>query len=198
MGRIGRAWAKPGEAWTVLVALARGWLLKARYGLGRGRVSIGPDFRAYCWLRVRGPGTVTLGRKVSVGRGFQRKPAILTHHVDAVVAVGDETFLGGTRISCTSSVTIGEANLFGSVTVVDADVIPPPPGRPGGDPPPSAGGPIEIGSRCWLGTNAFVLRDTVLGDECVLAAGAVVREKTVESGVLLVGNPARPLGSTRR
>lgn len=117
--------------------------------------------------------------------------------------VGDETFLGGTRISCTSSVTIGEANLFGSVTVVDADVIPPPhtpPPHPptGRERPAAADGAIEIGSRCWLGTNAFVLRGTVLGDECVLAAGAVVREKAVEDGVLLVGNPARPLGSTRR
>lgn len=55
MSRIGRALSRPGEAWAVLVARVRGWLVKARYGLGRGRVSIGPDFRAYCWLTVRGP-----------------------------------------------------------------------------------------------------------------------------------------------
>lgn len=57
--------------------------------------------------------------------------------------------------------------------------------------------PVVIGDRVWLGINSFVLAGTVLGDECVVGAGSVVQGLTAPSASILVGNPARRIGSTR-
>lgn len=35
--------------------------------------------------------------------------------------------------------------------------------------------PIVIGKNVWIGANAIILRGAVIGDECVVAAGTIVR-----------------------
>ena len=49
-----------------------------------------------------------------------------------------------------------------------------------------------IGNRCLIGMGAIVLDNAVLKDDVMVAAGSVVTPgKTLESGFLYVGNPAR-------
>ena len=48
-----------------------------------------------------------------------------------------------------------------------------------------------VGERCYLGVRASVREECQMGDDVVLAMGAVVMEKRVPSRVLAVGNPAR-------
>lgn len=49
---------------------------------------------------------------------------------------------------------------------------------------------IEIGAECWIGAAAIIMAD--VGPCSTVGAGAVVTRK-VESGVVVVGNPARIL-----
>ena len=49
---------------------------------------------------------------------------------------------------------------------------------------------IRIGKNCFLGCNSIVLKGTVLGDGCVVGAGAVVSGK-FEENCVIAGNPAR-------
>lgn len=51
-------------------------------------------------------------------------------------------------------------------------------------------GEIIIGGNSWIGNNAIILRDTILGDNTIVAAGAVVKG-VFESNVILGGVPAR-------
>ena len=37
--------------------------------------------------------------------------------------------------------------------------------------------PIRIGKNCWIGANTVILQGTELGDNCVVAAGSVLRGK---------------------
>jgi maltose O-acetyltransferase len=53
-------------------------------------------------------------------------------------------------------------------------------------------GTVVIGSRCWIGAKAVILKGVKLGDGCVVAAGAVVT-RSVEPGEVVAGVPARPL-----
>lgn len=52
-------------------------------------------------------------------------------------------------------------------------------------------GTVNIGRYCWIGMNAVVLPDVVLGDYTIVAAGALVT-KSFECGYCVIGgNPAR-------
>lgn len=47
-----------------------------------------------------------------------------------------------------------------------------------------------IGSNCFIGANSIILPGIVIGDNVIVGAGAVVT-KNVESGCVVVGNPAK-------
>tara|TARA_R110001592_G_scaffold45986_2_gene146686 strand:- start:15948 stop:16562 length:615 start_codon:yes stop_codon:yes gene_type:complete len=52
-------------------------------------------------------------------------------------------------------------------------------------------GVVRIGSYCWIGMNAVVMPNVILGDYTIVAAGAIVT-KSFENGYCVVaGNPAR-------
>lgn len=52
------------------------------------------------------------------------------------------------------------------------------------------GRPITIGDNCWIGGNATIIGGVTLGDNVVVAAGAVVT-KSFGDNVVLAGVPAR-------
>lgn len=52
-------------------------------------------------------------------------------------------------------------------------------------------GHASLGARCYLGVRASVREECQMGDDVVLAMGAVVMEKRVPSRVLAMGNPAK-------
>jgi maltose O-acetyltransferase len=58
------------------------------------------------------------------------------------------------------------------------------------------GEPIVVGDRCWLGVRATVLPGSVIDDDCIIAAGAVVRGRCEPWG-LYAGVPARRVRELR-
>jgi len=50
--------------------------------------------------------------------------------------------------------------------------------------------PVRIGSRCFIGGGSLILPGVTIGDECLVAAGAVVFDD-VPSRSIVGGNPAR-------
>jgi acetyltransferase-like isoleucine patch superfamily enzyme len=59
---------------------------------------------------------------------------------------------------------------------------------------PDTVAPVRIGSNCWIGTNAIILAGVDVGDDSVVAAGAVVT-RDVPAGTLVAGVPARVVRS---
>jgi acetyltransferase-like isoleucine patch superfamily enzyme len=51
---------------------------------------------------------------------------------------------------------------------------------------------IKIGNNVWIGSNAIILPGVSIGDNAVIAAGAVVT-KSVPNGVVYAGVPARQI-----
>lgn len=51
---------------------------------------------------------------------------------------------------------------------------------------------VSIGKDCWIGGHATVLPGVIIGDRCVVGAGAVVTRDVPDDSVV-VGNPARPI-----
>jgi len=52
---------------------------------------------------------------------------------------------------------------------------------------------IKIGNNVWIGLNAIILKGTVIGDNCVVAAGTIVKGNFPENSVIQ-GNPATNAG----
>ena len=52
--------------------------------------------------------------------------------------------------------------------------------------------PIVLGRNVWVGSNATILQGVTIGDNAVVAAGAVVT-KDVPSDTIVGGIPARPI-----
>lgn len=49
---------------------------------------------------------------------------------------------------------------------------------------------IIIGKNCWIGAKVTILDGTIVGDGCVVAAGAVLTGKTYDKGTIIAGVPA--------
>jgi acetyltransferase-like isoleucine patch superfamily enzyme len=48
---------------------------------------------------------------------------------------------------------------------------------------------VKIGDNVWIGMNAVILKGVTIGDNSVVAAGAVVT-KSIAPNTIVAGNPA--------
>lgn len=195
--KISKAKTDPQRAMSYVLSLVRGSIFSFNVRLLRRRIKIGNSLRLRSTLHVNGPGKVILGRNVTADISFLRTPSIITHTKESLVIIGDGTYLGGTRISCVGKIKIGREGLFGSTTIIDSDIIPTKYTSIDEQWIEQYVAPIEIGDHFWAGTNAFILKGTKIGNECVLGAGGLIYDKTFPDRSLLIGNPARKIGSTR-
>lgn len=49
-------------------------------------------------------------------------------------------------------------------------------------------GNIKIGNNTWIGANAIILKDSIIGDNCVIAAGVTVSNISIPSNSIYFGN----------
>ena len=111
---------------------------------------------------------VTLGNRIRIHSGSKIN-----------VTKGSALTIGsGTRmnycciVACRRSITIGEDCEFGpGVLVYDHDHD----FRVGLEKRLYKSSDVVIGNRVWIGANTVILRGTVIGDDCVIGAGSVVR-----------------------
>ena len=53
------------------------------------------------------------------------------------------------------------------------------------------GDSIKIGKYCWIGANAVILPEVILGDHTIVAAGSVVTKSFKEGNCIIGGVPAK-------
>lgn len=159
-----RAWT-----WWYLVRYARFVRLRLTH---RDVVLRGPLFlgKGVKFERRRGLGRITVGRWVHLGDG-----TVLRCH-EGTLAIGDKTVFGQhNTVNCHLDVSIGSECIVADwVYIGDFDhrtestrvAI----RRQG-----LIKSPVVIGSDVWLGVKSTVLRGSVIGEGCVVAANAVVR-----------------------
>jgi acetyltransferase-like isoleucine patch superfamily enzyme len=106
------------------------------------------------------------------------------------LVIGDYALLTpGVRIMACDSIRIGNGCMFAhGAYVTDSDwhgiydriAIPETPR------------PVRIGDNVWVGDRATVLKGVTIGDNSIVAAGAVVT-RDVAANTVVAGNPARPV-----
>lgn len=50
---------------------------------------------------------------------------------------------------------------------------------------------IEIGNHVWVGQDVTILKNTKIGNNCVIGAGSLVNKNFIENNVVIAGNPAK-------
>jgi acetyltransferase-like isoleucine patch superfamily enzyme len=105
----------------------------------------------------------------------------------ALIRIGNGTYLNrGTEIVASQRVTLGrDCKIARDVLIMDTDQH----GVQGDEPVPQ---PVSLGDRVWVGARAIILKGVHIGDDAVVAAGAVVT-KDVPAGAIVAGVPAKIL-----
>lgn len=132
--------------------------------------------------------------------GLYQKTVIVTRTSDAIIEIGNNVGISGATIYARKGIYIGENTCIGgNCKILDNDFHPIDEkdriqllnDARGGDAseliPAKA---IHIGRNCFLGCNSIILKGTVLGDGCVVGAGAVVSGK-FDDKCVIAGNPAK-------
>ena len=155
----------------------------------------------------KGGATLKIGNHVTIKSSFlsnlvglYSRTIIVTRAPGAVIEIGDNVGISGATIYARKGIYIGENTCVGgNCKILDNDFHPidveerlrllnDVHGGDAADLIPTR--EIHIGKNCFLGCNSIVLKGTVLGDGCVVGAGAVVSGK-FEDNCVIVGNPAR-------
>lgn len=185
-------WVVRNRAWTPYY-LSRYWrlfwlLVRNRDVVTEGMVFLG---RKVVIETRPGYGRVVLGRWVHLGDGTS------LHAHEGTLRIGDKVVFGrDNRVTCYLDVEIGSATLIADwVYITDFDHRVGDLGRPIKD-QGIVKTPVRIGPDCWLGVKSSVLRGTVVGRGCVVAAHAVARGEIPDYSVA-GGVPARILKRRR-
>lgn len=164
--------------------------LRLRAACGGTRFRSGSRLSVQGSLRLRGPGTVILGDDVVIGRGMRTD--IYTHAPDAVVTIGDRTFLNGTRFGCARQISVRADCILADARIMDTDFHAISRHRRSRA-APIATAPVTIGENVWVAAAAAVLKGVTIGENAVVAFGSIVT-KDVPPDAIVAGNPARVIG----
>lgn len=131
--------------------------------------------------------------------GLYSRTIIVTRAPGAVIEIGDNVGISGATIYARKGIYIGENTCIGgNCKILDNDFHPIDMEERikllsdvhGGDRDLIPTREIHIGKKCFLGCNSIILKGTILGNGCVVGAGAVVAGK-FEDNCVIVGNPAK-------
>jgi acetyltransferase-like isoleucine patch superfamily enzyme len=151
---------------------------------GERRVSIGANCAIRGIIRCDGPGRVTIGEEVHVGDG-------VIVSARASIGIGDGALLAhGVQLFDNDTHPLDaetRAAHFRAFLKLGPKGL-----RPDDFEVGSA--PIRIGRRAWLGFGAAVMKGVEVGEEAIVAAGAVVTAD-VPPRTIVAGNPARVVRS---
>ncbi len=150
-------------------------------------------------LRCDGAGKVFLGRSVALGFALAPRLAdgevtLQARYPDSRIGIGSGTHLSNNvTVIAVTSVTIGRDCLVGDqVVIFDSDFHHLDPVTRNAPNPPTL--PVTVGDRVWIGSRAMLLKGVRVGDNSVIAAGAVV-VADVPANSIVGGVPARVIGT---
>lgn len=184
LGRLTRIVRRPGAAWRAVLSRVRARVFFLSCRLRGVRVEGGAGLRIAGRLSVRGPGRLVLGRNVRVGMTVTP----WTHDPGAVISIGDNTFLNGTRFGCAREISVGRDCIIADVRIMDTDFHSLRADRHD-ERAPVRVSPVRIGDNVFIGAQAGILPGTEIGENSVVGFGAVCAG-SYPADVVILGNPA--------
>ena len=156
------------------------------------RVTVGSNFQLSCRFFFTGPGRLEIGNNVVVKPSIWEKEHIVTfstYHVDAVIKVGDNTVLEGTRMGCQVKLDIGPDCYIGETSIMDTDfhsldyLDRNAPGK-------IKANPVKIEQGVRVGYGCHILRGVTIGKDTIVRPLSIVSH-SLPGGIVAFGYPAR-------
>jgi len=166
-----------------------------------GTLILEDKVRARVPLRVDGKGVVRIGMNTKLGyrKGFKTGSGeilLQARGPNSEIHIGRNTATNNNlSISATKQIHIGSDCLIGAfVQILDSDGHPTSPeSRHTGE---ANSKNVQIGNNVWIGNNVIILKGVTIGDNSVIASGAVVT-KLVPANCISGGVPAKILKTIR-
>lgn len=187
MALIDRAVAatrSPAKAFSVLIALAKGYWCRLSCRFRGIRFESGRNLRVYGHLSIKGPGCVRFGSDIVVDMTVTP----WTYRADAVIEVGDGTFLNGTQFGCARSIVVGPRSILARASLMDTNFHSISINRHDAEAPVKVA-PVRLGSNVWVAAQVGILPGTTIGDNSVVGFGAVC-SGDYPANVLIAASPA--------
>jgi acetyltransferase-like isoleucine patch superfamily enzyme len=152
-------------------------------------------------MRSKNPSAAVIGNHVSCYAGCS-----FAIGENGRCAIGDFTLLNGALIMAEERIDIGSYCIVSwNVGIADSDFHPIEPAQRLIDAqalapffrnrpprPKLKTAPVKISDNVWIGMNAVILKGVTIGENSVVAAGAVVT-KSIPPNTVVAGNPAVPV-----
>lgn len=122
-----------------------------------------------------------------------------TYSSDAVISVGSDSYVNGTRFGCQREIRIGERAILGDARILDTDFHSTYRNRHDPEAPIRVA-PVRIEENVWIAAAVGILPGTTIGRNSVVGFGAVCAG-AYPADVIIAGNPAvviRPIPSDGR
>lgn len=160
-----------------------------------GKLKYSKKLKAFQKLHVVGDGNVIIGKNCTFGchlGGFYRWGCIeiQSRSNKALIKIGHNVKTNNNIFLCAfNKITIGCDTLIGqNVTILDHE-------GHNVDPKNRRSknvdvGEVNIGKNAWIGNNVIILKNTSIGNNSIVAAGAVVTKKFSDN-VIIGGVPAK-------
>ena len=180
---------RPGRALRFASAFVRGLWYAAYFRVSRPDVRIGLPFFAFARVSIEGPGRVRIGPRCFVMASVFRGLSIVTLSPEAEVEIGARCALGGLTLRCRERVTLGDGVMTAASLVQDvlfSDLAAA--ARSGAHATEAAS--VMLGANVWLGLSSTVLCGTQLGDDDVVASGALCLRTSADPYAFVSGSPA--------
>lgn len=123
------------------------------------------------------------------------RPDLYTQSQKAVLRIGQNTFVNGTRFGTFESITIGDNCILADCRMMDTDFHSVDKNRM----QPEAitkNAPIVVENNVWISAGSAVLKGVTIGQDSVIAFGSVV-VASVPPGKIFGGNPAKEIGTVK-
>lgn len=177
------------------IARLRGALFTFWCRYFRRNVKIQEGLRIYKKIKISGKGIVEIGKNCIidglVGDNAQYV-SIDTHGPDAMIKIGDNVKLCAARISVRYLIVIGNDVLIEESGVIDTDFHSIERGREKPTDENREKCRVIIGDRVCIGPRSFVSKGVQIGEDVLAAPGSIITA-SIKPGVVIYGNPARPM-----
>ena len=186
--KLVKAARTPADTCRLLFAMLKGRYWRLRCFCFNRRVRIGKGFKVIGSFVPRGPGHLFLGENV-LSDGGPHAVTPFTHTPQAVIRIGNNVFLNGTRFGCSELIDVGDDCMLADCRILDTDMHSIWPNRRSRE-ARIATAPVRLHRNVWVGAAAIILKGVTIGENSVVGAGAVVCQD-VPPNVVVAGNPAR-------